>query len=140
MIQANELRIGNLVILNNIYRPKDIGQIRLVNAITKEDASVSRLTKEPFIDTYGQYLQYIEGIPLTEEWLLKFGFKLTINNKDSGYKQFGLNIKGLDLMFCLECNSDKPDFYLNMVGVDIDYIHQLQNLIFDLTGVELSGF
>ena len=79
-------------------------------------------------------------VSITEEWLLKFGFKLTINNKDSGYKQFGLNIKGLDLMFCLECNSDKPDFYLNMVGVDIDYIHQLQNLYFALTGVELSGF
>lgn len=79
----------------------------------------------------------VEPIPLSPEILERCGFSRTINNKDSGYSQYGLNINGLDLMFSVECNG-QPEFYLCMVGVDLLYLHQLQNLYWCLVGEELT--
>ena len=81
-------------------------------------------------------------IPLTEGWLIKFGFE-----KDAG-GQFilNLNYKHLNgrLMYSDFCTmsvfsdfSDgrKEDYTFQR---DIVYVHQLQNLYFDLTGKELK--
>ena len=130
MIQANELRVGNLVLLNNpVYRPIDTGQIHLINAITKEYASVSKLTKEPFTDTYGQYLQYIEGIPITTEWLLKFRFKKKLNDNKVSYNKHNIIIHFVNGIFTEYVHQKQ-----------IKYVHKLQNLFFEIRGVELSGF
>ena len=64
-------------------------------------------------------------IPLTEEWLLKFGFEITDNfqTKDrfQTHKQDGI--------FWFE---------YGYIVVELNYVHQLQNLYFALTGEELT--
>lgn len=71
-------------------------------------------------------------IPLTEEWLTKFGFeKLT----DRAYDRFLKQEK--EFSMCIEwtvSGSYKLDYYLT----EIRHVHQLQNLYFALTGEELT--
>lgn len=77
-------------------------------------------------------------IPLTKEWLERFGFELL--NKSVEY--WGKN------GFCftwLKDNIEKSDcLYLFLDGLSVNkrpeirYVHQLQNLYFALTGEELN--
>ena len=121
-MKSNELRLGNL----------------FIDEKTKTIINVIGLT-EQHITFSGHFKNHWQAKPIeiTEEWLLKFGFKTTISNRDSGYKQFGLRECKFDFMFTLECNGN-PDFFLENVGLDILYVHQLQNLYFSLTEKELT--
>jgi len=75
------------------------------------------------------FLENIEPIPLTEEWLLKFGFE--IKQGRFGNEYWGkINLytsSDKKIVFCF-------DGYLK----GIKYVHQLQNLYFALTGNELT--
>ena len=109
MIQANELRIGNLV---------DDGFENII---------------EINIDSYREILVFDantrwNGIPLTEEWLLKFGF--VSNPYQDRYEFNSLHI---------ECNKTKG--YLELWIEDlphIKYVHQLQNLCYLMFNEELT--
>ena len=67
----------------------------------------------------------IEPIPLTEEWLIKFGFKQWGDKYTFGLK--GINI-----------HHRQRGFVLRKSVPVIQYVHQLQNLYFALTGEELT--
>jgi hypothetical protein len=74
-------------------------------------------------DFYENKMEYIEPIPLTEEWLLKFGFK---NNR-------------LGLFDCFKEVED-IGFRIYFIGKhlrEVQYVNQLQNLYFVLMGTEL---
>ena len=67
-------------------------------------------------------------IPLTEEWLLKFGFEY------DGYEWF--DFKDIGISFKNKrITQNKGDYYNQFIFVD--YVHQLQNLYFALTNQEL---
>jgi len=78
-------------------------------------------------------------IPLTEEWLVKFGFvfkgmgisgAVCIRHSGHWYKNNNPYFAGTKKPF---------DIFLQYgQGVDIGYIHQLQNLYFALTNEELT--
>jgi len=68
----------------------------------------------------------IEPIPLNEEWLLKFGFK-----KINGWDDMIMYLK--DEVEIL----DGTSFY-NCIDNKVEYVHQLQNLYFALSGEELT--
>ena len=121
-MKSNEFRLGNLLIEK---------KYKIIVKVT--DLLDNRIGVTG--DFKGRW--QVEPIPITEEWLLKFGFKTTISNKDSGYKQFRLRECKIDFMFSLECNGS-PEFFLENVGLDIIYVHQLQNIYFALTGKELK--
>ena len=82
-------------------------------------------------------LDYINPIPLTEEWLLKFGF----NRHHDDYSNDVIFIKNVH-------NNTEFEWgvYPNELGSGIQiqnrkllkYVHQLQNLYFALTGEELT--
>lgn len=124
---ANELRIGNWVEDNAIVIGSKITQI---NNITNEDQSCILL----------------KPIPLTEEWLLKFGFERDIyhcpeNNFDmkDGWsfliEDLGIYIKfHEDFSFSIYDESDD----IGLLIKDPEHVHQLQNLYFALTGEELK--
>ena len=78
----------------------------------------------------------IESIPLTEEWLLKFGFKKSNLDKDNAW----LNLKYRYLNFYSDESVKFKKVYLNVNKMDVicDSVHQLQNLHFALTGLELE--
>ena len=74
-----------------------------------------------------------EPIPITEEWLLKFGFEKIIGSNESNFTNgfYNLFVNSLG----------EVNFYFFKEGdwyQKIDYVHQLQNLYFALTGSELT--
>jgi hypothetical protein len=66
---------------------------------------------------------HVEPIPLTEEWLVKFGFKPLVKD---------WQIKGLII------HARKRGFVVNNRIPILKTVHQLQNLYFALTGEELT--
>ncbi len=86
----------------------------------------------------------LQPIPLTEEWLLKFGFVITVDPENVHYKKvvnndfnesFVINRKvGYEVFYIghKDCND-----YLHFT-TQIKHVHQLQNLYFALTNEELK--
>jgi len=116
-MKTTELRIGNLVLLD--------GEEMIITGITKDyvyfEGGFSMIS---FTD--------IKGIPLTEEWLLKFGFKKT---KMKGNKNLMEFIKGNFIIYLYE----EIEVYFSIWDdITLKYVHQLQNLYFALTGEELE--
>lgn len=114
-MKANELRIGNFV------------SDRLGIVIIGTNGRIE------FADIY-------KPIPLTEEWLVKFGFVKTYYDFEKGYIKFDKNIsdygcEGIKSNFWLVPNGD-DDWY--RIPLNLLYVHQLQNLYFALTGEELE--
>lgn len=123
-MKTTELRIGNLVTINQTALHFDgsgksdpifeIGEIRTDLVYFKGFHT-------------GEYCSSIQPIPLTEEWLVKLGStkfpdgqSIVLNNRLIGYR---------------ECSNV---FYDKSTGVNIQYVHQLQNLVYALTGEELT--
>jgi hypothetical protein len=107
-MKATELRVGNYFQWIKIAS-MGIG----VDVITK--------------DNHYTYEDFKEPIPLTEEWLLKFGFEYSDLNGDSGlWKIPPFQIYG------------KYNQFIYDYRLDVNYVHSLQNLYYALTGEELN--
>lgn len=119
MIKAQDLRIGNLFI-------DDQNEIRKVSIISP------RYVKWFDIST-GQHIDVLyhktKPIPLTEEWLLKFGFEVDwiISHKET---YFNLFQKGEEFFYSSDMHHHS--------SVGIKYVNQLQNLYYAITGEELT--
>jgi len=119
MMKATELRIGNYV---KCY----------VKGITDRFDTV-QLNIYHLTDICKQIKDYkYEPIPLTEEWLLKFGFELDI--EDDGYQKgkYKVSVSDEGCLFFIYVG-----YYPEEIA-EFKYIHQLQNLYFALTGEELE--
>jgi hypothetical protein len=69
-------------------------------------------------------------IPLTEEWLLNFGFESDEIEWWNGILSIGICKEGLRYL---------PTEQINVrVGIVLQHVHQLQNLYFALTNEELT--
>jgi len=126
-IKINELRIGNLV------REDYSGNMVITDIFSSHEPKQLNL-RHPNHTAIGRYdLKNIKPIPLTEEWLLKFGFEKALNGmfcprEYLWLKQHKLNnewFAGVNCIGDIDCTR-------------IDYVHQLQNLYFSLTGTELE--
>ena len=118
-MEANELRIGNLL-------ESETSNCLFTKGIIEVDFSTFQK-----ISLY-DCLKNLKAIPLTEEWLLKFGFKYN-NPTYEWYDKSAVffiqvNYLGFDLI---------AKFH-NQVIKEIKYVHELQNLYFALTGKELA--
>ena len=116
-MKASELRIGNYV-----------------NDRFDAEVTVCDITNGGINLNYGYStisIDELKPIPLTEEWLLSFGFEKNGNN------QFILMEGSVDILFNKDLNGwtcDGINFSINMT----EHVHQLQNLYFALTGEELE--
>ena len=124
-MKANELRLGNLVtatLTNEIYEI-GIWALRVI-----EDGN--------YQNSYDTETKVYKPIPLTEEWLLKFGFKKQLD------KSFAKNDFSIFLDKRFKTNlflqENQEDFKWFSYELKVEYIHQLQNLYFALTGEELK--
>lgn len=111
-MKANELRIGNLILDNKEVKKVTSGMLSNWDIIKRD---------------YGGY----NPIPITEEWLLKFGFEKPAHTW-CGDKFHLTNYDRDHSLWCVAMNKN------NAIIANIRYLHQLQNLYFALTGEELE--
>lgn len=129
-MKAEELRIGNLITSIIPLQGSQIEKMRFKGDVLK-------VTKETFGMT-DEFMKMLSGIPLTEEWLTKAGFK-PWGKYDYLWKK-GRN-HACTIIQEEEFKGGKEWFELRGVKnghVIIEYVHQLQNLYFALTGEELK--
>ena len=140
-MKTTELRIGNSIIYNGGL-PEDVDEITIV-----EIADIVWLQQNNY-----EFNKYHKPIPLTKEWLLKFGFW----RWRAGSRSWIINESVLDKIgttthrFYLATSSKKyavktgyyyearTGYYPSTFLRYIKYVHQLQNLYFALTGEELE--
>jgi len=86
-------------------------------------------------------LEVLEPIPLTENWLLKFGF-----NKDYKQGYVGIDVNNSDFVLTepLVIGEWQTNYIFQFNAgnlskfTELKYVHQLQNLFFTITGKELE--
>lgn len=132
MIDARELRINNIVNahINNSSRYITIVGIKKMS-VAEEALKETENPRYPYeykwIPTYD-----IEAIPLTKEILIKCGFKERQTNNENSCSLFHN-----DILTLYPRTVDMNSFYLEHHDINIEFLHQLQNIYFDLTNEEL---
>ena len=128
MIQANELRIGNIVDRVSSSKIDVIDNYYTVFELDEHSVSVDDIDGNLYIN------ESVEGIKLTEEWLLRFGFR-----QWGKYKHLWKlkNVCGFTICTTISFHLNEYGRWRNNIG-EMEYVHQLQNLYFALTGQELE--
>ena len=116
-MEAQDLRIGNWYLSTRFQTPVICEMGDFYEIYARADGSSEYTVDDIF-----------QSIPLTEEWLLKFGFEY--DNETSGWDNEKLSS---DYDSEIECY-----YILFYVDNSIKYVHQLQNIYFALTGEELT--
>ena len=135
MIKANELRLGNH--LQPVERQKA--------AYGCHPAIVTSIQEDKIIICNHYPGHWFEPIPLTEEWLVKFGFiKDTYNDTQGTPCKLDFYQKGFFKVFIMhEYNPPYnevfvPAYFIHVIEtINLKYVNQLQNFYFALTGEEL---
>lgn len=133
-MKAQDLRIGNW--LFNTREQEDV-KICAISDLSEDGEGVSVVSSEHYDEDFAR----LRPIPLTEDWLLKFGLKEVYRYADNneGLIRRGLGeysnspkVKGFTF-------DSKPTQLVCMYNLshEIKYVHQLQNLYHALTGKEL---
>lgn len=119
-MDAKELRIGNYVLLQD----KGVYQIDLGHDIDE-------------IDSFPLDDNYCQGIPLTEQWLMDFGFRKEADHiflfpSNDSFRLWGFAWNLQEWSF-----NKNGDGWDDITTPSIKHVHQLQNLYYSLTGEEL---
>ena len=140
-MKENELRVGNMI---ELY-----GKEVTVIGIDRTLHGDYHVTYNDGVTDYrvARYLDQFNPIPLTDEWLVKFGFVEVFEHRNHGtIKSFELKAAN-DSTIISQLRPDEKDLiwvsitdcdYEGYVLTSIDKVHQLQNLYFALTGEELT--
>ena len=127
MIKAKELRIGNLL-------THDARTCRVTSLIENGESNYdieTRFVKGGEVRFNSIIYVGLEPIPLTEEWLIKFGFEKEVDYGQEQYYVNGFMVYGAVEDFVLSG-------YVKDGYIKTKYVHQLQNLYHALTGEELT--
>ena len=111
-MKASNLRIGNYVNFGIVNEP------------------IKVLSINPSSTT----IEMAQPIPLTEEWLLKFGFS---RDPKIGGDRIEFRVYRFDVL-TFNTNHGWWHNLQHLNATPLDYVHQLQNLFFALTGEELT--
>lgn len=116
-MDAKSLRLGNWVLVENDYEEVvGINKYEITCRLDETSHGVNQSIKD------------IKPITLTEEWLIRFGFKLTNQIRDE--KVYSIN----GYMDVYVMNNK---FSFEPTSTFIKYVHQLQNIYFSLNEKEL---
>lgn len=115
-----------------------VEELRFGNLVYDTGGKVNTINIEAFkylLSYGGTDICQVKPIPLTEDWLVKFGFKKSKERND--FFRFKKIIAIIDI-------DDDVSFYFNdmsnsntYLGIR-KYVHQLQNLVYALIGEELK--
>lgn len=116
----------------------EASELRIGNFISDRVASDSFCAEVKKLDYsrcyYGQFHSFysdLKPIPITEEWLIKFGFDLVVKEGNQNeFRVYSLNQ--------ITYNTNHGWWWKHHLDLQPKYIHQLQNLYFALTGKELK--
>lgn len=129
MIQAKDLRLGNSI-YHHWWR-------KLGKKIHAEVGTVTQISKKSFtVDNHipGRGPWNVRGIPLDGDWFEMFGFEMDHGDWTLGGIRIGQHEEWEDeATFRLTIHE-----WISYGGTGIQYVHQLQNLFYALTGEELS--
>jgi len=136
-MKANELRIGNWILIPYQNAPIAIpahetqvqGMTIFGEILTNNTPEHEGLKTNP---------NHISGIPLTEEWLLKFGFEKKDGAGLCGFYKDILWNKYICWAWSIDVGIEDKNGDELLSFIKIKYVHQLQNLYFALTGNELT--
>lgn len=159
-MDAKELRLGNYVRINNReFHPTVSNDIMMVVGIkynsskyfpsSRNDVSMLNQDKYDFIQ-YCQMEEFIDPIPISEDVLLKLGFENWGSGKHykgiAEYTRFVLhNVIDGTSNFEVHKEIDTDDYIISCddnerinFGINIRYVHQLQNFFFSICGYDLA--
>lgn len=131
-MKIQELRIGNYILDNY----NNVVQVELIDNNGGINGYFGIAGYEP------ADIKSFKPIPLTEDWLLKFRFKkkskgFYIKNEIRGIAKWSYQIE----MFPAQSHLGYCAIYEHGEGITVrnfQYVNQLQNLYFSLTGEELT--
>ena len=128
MIKASELRLNNYY--NYQGKQYQVGSFDSDSISPLVDCCKKVISNNKhFLNLKALHFEgLVEGIPLTEEWLVKFGLNTTDKFFECTNAEFKIGVLR-DVFLYL----GNKGMYLR-----IEYVHQLQNLYFALTGQELE--
>jgi hypothetical protein len=132
MIKRNELRLGNFV------QHDHEGTLKIISI----GASCFGSRNAEYYNFVFHYAD-VEGIPLTPELLEAAGFKFEKNDgglqceRGGVYWQLWTGANGSDIPFSVDAGAWSYSNF-EIIGKGAEYLHQLQNLYFALTGEELE--
>lgn len=145
VLESQDLRIGDLVTIDNQNSWSELKNIPMIvtgineaRGLNKESTFSISLISDNKYNSYSQFIKFIKPISLTEEWLLKFGFKIekeveyVIDIKDFTFKMMFHDCWHI---YFKEKNGYGTD-QINLTGYW--FVHQLQNLYYVLTQKELT--
>jgi len=153
-MKAIEVRVGNYAKVDNPKSWSDLKDKTMIVCCIEqfrknEDAIIGlNYLNESFNITFpmvSQYDKYIKPIPLTEEWLVKLGFEV---NKCLGREYYWIDLTKDQSTYIYYHFKDGvcvgngisvsgSEEYERTYFVDLQYVHQLQNLYFALKANEL---
>jgi len=143
-MKANELRIGNYIAngVEGIFK-SDIMSIGKVLEIGNEGRKFEQIYCECEESLEWFFKDLYCGIPITEKWLLNFGFEQYGQKNEAN--PMVLNSRDFDFAIYPPSDFYKKQYWHTGIiesinshkTLNIKYIHQLQNLYFALTGEEL---
>lgn len=121
MIQPEELRIGNVIFIND--------SLRTVEGVVGDQVWFK---KEKHLSQ--DLISNCNPVPLTEEWLLRMGFE------KEEHQDFGVVFENKSVGR-ITPRGEMWTFWpeeLHGFSVEIQFVHQLQNLVFVFLGTELT--
>ena len=106
-----------------------IEELRIGNLVFEKGRSPFAIEIEKIIDFANGFYKF-EPIPLTDEWLIKLGFE------SDGIEWWNsIIILAISKQGLWYCPTEQPHC---IVGQKFEYVHQLQNLHYAITGDELN--
>lgn len=126
MMKTSELRIGNWV--NYILKE---GEWSMTGLMATQVVSIGSHDLVTEMESIPLDMSYFEPIPITPEWLDKFGLEKDNDN------EYAFNMEGYNWTIRIHDGLIGLDYHEYHPTQRIKYVHQLQNLYFALTGEEL---
>ena len=133
-MKNTELRIGNFVFIPKTTQIVFISAIGMTGCYVNNNNIIGLI---PFDE--------IETVSLTEEWILKFGFNCTNKIAKCFKKYHNEETADFSGLFLKEIGnhpvwnySANNKWTFNSFLVEVQHVHQLQNLYFSITGSELQ--
>lgn len=141
-MKPNELRIGNYVYGDDNVVMK-IARIESEQYAEWNSGNDFCIISQDKLGENDYYEDRVNPIPLTEEWLIKAGFKS--DDYKPGYIGIDVhNENGMSTDFVLSYPNRMGEWqkyfaweFNNYMFNKIEYVHQLQNFYFAMTGYEL---